>query len=134
MPGMGTTLVLAWFYDNLVTVAHIATPGSTALRGDEFQQITRDHSPAPGTEIDSGLISAEEARYSPEQESGHLALGVDPEVEAEVHDYDVEAGDIYLLCPDGLNDMVEDEEIASDPADPVVKSRLAADRIDPDGK
>ncbi len=109
--GMGTTLVLAWFYDNLVTVAHIGDSRLYRLRGDEFQQITRDHSLLQ-EQIDSGLISAEEARYSQNKNLVTRALGVDPEVEAEVHDYDVEAGDIYLLCSDGLNDMVEDEEIA----------------------
>ena len=39
------------------------------------------------------------------------ALGIDPTVEAEIHDYETLPGDIYLLCSDGLSDMVEDEEI-----------------------
>lgn len=110
--GMGTTLVMAWFYDNQVTVAHIGDSRLYRLRGEEFQQLTRDHSLLQ-EQIDSGMITPEEARYSQNRNLVTRALGVDPEVDAEIHDYDVESGDIYLLCSDGLNDMVEDEEIGS---------------------
>lgn len=109
--GMGTTLVMAWFYDNLLTVAHIGDSRLYRLRGEEFQQITRDHSLLQ-EQIDSGMITPEEARFSQNKNLVTRALGVDPEVDPEIHDYDVEAGDIYLLCSDGLTDMVSDEEIA----------------------
>ncbi len=109
--GMGTTLVMAWFYDNLLTVAHIGDSRLYRLRGDEFQQVTRDHSLLQ-EQIDSGLITAEDAKYSQNKNLVTRALGVDPQVDPEIHDYDVEPGDVYLLCSDGLNDMVEDEEIA----------------------
>lgn len=109
--GMGTTLVMAWFYDNLLTVAHIGDSRLYRLRGAEFQQITRDHSLLQ-EQIDSGLITAEDAKYSQNKNLVTRALGVDPEVEPEIHDYDVEPGDVYLLCSDGLNNMVEDDEIA----------------------
>lgn len=108
--GMGTTLVVAWFFDNLVTVAHIGDSRLYRLRAGEFQQITRDHSLLQ-EQLDSGMISAEEARFSQNKNLVTRALGVDPEVEVEIHDYDALPGDIYLLCSDGLNDMVEDEEI-----------------------
>ena len=108
--GMGTTLVVAWFFDNLVTVAHIGDSRLYRLRDGEFQQITRDHSLLQ-EQLDSGMISAEEARFSQNKNLVTRALGVDPEVELEIHDYDVLPGDLYLLCSDGLNDMVEDEEI-----------------------
>ncbi len=108
--GMGTTLVAALFYDNQVTVAHIGDSRLYRLRGDEFCAITRDHSLLQ-EQIDSGMISAEEARFSQNKNLVTRALGVDPQVETEMHDYPVQTGDIYLLCSDGLNDMVEDEEI-----------------------
>jgi PPM family protein phosphatase len=108
--GMGTTLVMALFYDNQVTVAHIGDSRLYRLRGEEFSTITRDHSLLQ-EQIDSGMISVEEARYSQNKNLVTRALGVDPEVETEIHDYAVQPGDIYLLCSDGLNDMVEDEEI-----------------------
>ena len=108
--GMGTTLVAAVFYDNQVTIAHIGDSRLYRLRGDEFSVLTRDHSLLQ-EQIDSGMISVEEARFSQNKNLVTRALGVDPEVEAELHDYSVQPDDIYLLCSDGLNDMVEDEEI-----------------------
>jgi protein phosphatase len=108
--GMGTTLVTALFYDNRVTVAHIGDSRLYRLRGAEFGPITRDHSLLQ-EQLDSGMISVEEARHSQNKNLVTRALGVDPEVETEMHDHDVQPGDLYLLCSDGLNDMVEDEEI-----------------------
>lgn len=108
--GMGTTLVTAVFYDNQVTVAHIGDSRLYRLRGEEFSVITRDHSLLQ-EQIDSGMISVEEARFSQNKNLVTRALGVDHDVETEIHDYPVQPGDIYLLCSDGLNDMVEDEEI-----------------------
>lgn len=126
--GMGTTLVMAWFYDNIVTVAHIGDSRLYRLRGSEFQQMTRDHSLLQ-EQIDSGMISSEEARYSQNKNLVTRALGVDPEVEVEIHDYDVEPGDLYLLCSDGLNDMVEDEEIALTMQTLSANTELAADQL-----
>jgi protein phosphatase len=109
--GMGTTLVMALFYDNAMTVAHIGDSRLYRLRGDDFHLVTRDHSLLQ-EQIDSGMISAEEARHSQNKNLVTRALGVDPVVEPEIRDYDTMPGDIYLLCSDGLNDMVEDDEIA----------------------
>lgn len=108
--GMGTTLVTALFYDNQVTVAHIGDSRLYRLRGDEFRTLTRDHSLLQ-EQIDSGVISVEDARFSQNKNLVTRAVGVDPEVETEIHDYPVLPGDIYVLCSDGLNDMIEDEEI-----------------------
>lgn len=109
--GMGTTLVVAVFCDNSVTVAHIGDSRLYRLRGEDFRQITKDHSLLQ-EQIDSGMLTPEEARVSQNKNLVTRALGVDPVVEPEIHDYDVQPGDIYLLCSDGLNDMVDDEEIA----------------------
>jgi len=108
--GMGTTLVVGVFYDDTLTVAHIGDSRLYRLRGEDFTQITRDHSLLQ-EQIDSGMITPEQARHSQNKNLVTRALGIDPSVEAEIHDYDVEVGDVYLLCSDGLNDMVEDEEI-----------------------
>jgi PPM family protein phosphatase len=108
--GMGTTLVVATFHDNLMTVAHIGDSRLYRLRGEEFQQVTRDHSFLQ-EQIDSGLISKEQARTAQGKNLVLRALGIDPQVEAEIHDYGVAVGDVYLLCSDGLSDMVEDAEI-----------------------
>lgn len=109
--GMGTTLVLALFHDDRVTAAHIGDSRLYRLRDGVLEQLTRDHSLLQ-EQIDAGMISAEEARHSQNKNLVTRALGVDPEVETEIHDHEVRVGDIYLLCSDGLNDMVEDEETA----------------------
>jgi protein phosphatase len=109
--GMGTTLVVTVFHDNKVTVGHIGDSRLYRLRGEEFAQITRDHSLLQ-EQIDSGLITPEQARHSQNKNLVTRAVGIDPQVPAEIHDHAVLPGDIYLLCSDGLNDMVDDDEIA----------------------
>ena len=108
--GMGTTVVSGLFYDNKVAVAHVGDSRMYRLRGETFETITRDHSLLQ-EQIDGGMISKEEARQSRNKNLVTRAVGIDSEVEAEVHVHDVLVGDIYLLCSDGLNDMVEDEDI-----------------------
>lgn len=108
--GMGTTLVMAIFHDNAMTVAHIGDSRLYRLRGEELRQITRDHSLLQ-EQIDNGMLTPEQARFSQNKNLVTRAVGVDPSVEPEICKYDTLPGDIYLFCSDGLNDMVEDEEI-----------------------
>ncbi len=108
--GMGTTLVVTLFFDNFMTVAHIGDSRLYRLRGDAMEQITRDHSLLQ-EQLDSGLITPEEAKLSQNKNLVTRALGIDPTVEPEIHVYETQVGDSYLLCSDGLSDMVEDEEI-----------------------
>ncbi len=108
--GMGTTLVVCLFHDNFVTVAHIGDSRLYRLRGESMEQVTRDHSLLQ-EQLDSGLITPEEAKLSQNKNLVTRALGIDPAVEPEVHVHEAQADDIYLLCSDGLSDMVEDEEI-----------------------
>ncbi|MCC7484455.1 MAG: Stp1/IreP family PP2C-type Ser/Thr phosphatase [Burkholderiales bacterium] len=108
--GMGTTLVVAMWRDNRVSVGHIGDSRLYRLRGADFEQITRDHSLLQ-EQIDSGMITREQARHSQNKNLVTRAVGIDPQVEPEVHTYDAQPGDIYLLCSDGLSDMVSDEDI-----------------------
>lgn len=108
--GMGTTLVMALFYDNRVAVAHIGDSRMYRLRGSEFVALTRDHSLLQ-EQLDNGLISPAAARHSEQRNLLTRALGVDLEVDTEIGDYPVLPGDLYLLCSDGLTDMIEDEQI-----------------------
>jgi protein phosphatase len=108
--GMGTTLVVCLFYDNFVTVAHIGDSRLYRLRGEVMEPVTRDHSLLQ-EQLDSGLITPEEAKLSQNKNLVTRALGIDPAVEPEVHVHEVLPDDVYLLCSDGLNDMVDDEEI-----------------------
>jgi len=107
--GMGTTLVVALFYDNKMAVAHVGDSRLYRQRGSEFKQVTKDHSLLQ-EQIDAGMITPEQAKQSANKNLVTRALGIDPSVEAEIHEYEVMAGDIYLLCSDGLCDMVSDED------------------------
>ena len=109
--GMGTTLVVCLFYDNKALVAHLGDSRLYRMRDGALTQITRDHSLLQ-EQIDSGLISAEQAKHAQHKNLVTKALGIDPSVEPELHEYDVRPGDIWLLCSDGLCDMVEDEDIS----------------------
>ena len=108
--GMGTTLVMSLFHDNFVAVAHIGDSRLYRLRGETMEQVTRDHSLLQ-EQLDSGLITPEEAKLSQNKNLVTRALGIDPTVEAEIHVHEAQPDDLYLLCSDGLSDMVEDEEI-----------------------
>jgi len=108
--GMGTTLVAAMFYDNRVSIAHVGDSRAYRLRGDKFEQLTLDHSLLQEL-VDRGFYSEEEAQRSTNRNYVTRALGVEPTVEVEVQEFDVERGDVFLLCSDGLPDMVEDEDI-----------------------
>jgi serine/threonine protein phosphatase PrpC len=108
--GMGTTLVVCLFYDDRVLVAHLGDSRVYLARDGQFKQVTRDHSLLQ-EQIDSGLISPEQAKHAQHKNLVTRALGIDPSVEPEIHEYPVKPGDIFLLCSDGLCDMVEDEDI-----------------------
>jgi PPM family protein phosphatase len=108
--GMGTTIVSGLFYDNRVATGHVGDSRMYRLRGETLESITRDHSLLQ-EQIDGGIISIEDARLSKNKNLVTRAVGIDAEVVPEIHVHDVLVGDIYLLCSDGLNDMVEDDDI-----------------------
>jgi PPM family protein phosphatase len=108
--GMGTTLVVSLFTDNKFVVGHIGDSRAYRLREGKLALLTQDHSLLQ-EQINSGLITPEQAKTSSNKNLVTRALGIDAEVELELREYDVKVGDLYLLCSDGLNDMVEDEEI-----------------------
>ncbi len=108
--GMGTTLVVGLFCDNKVIVAHIGDSRCYRLRDNKLEQITRDHSLLQ-EQIDSGLLTKEAARRSLNKNLVTRALGIEASVIPEIHVHEVMPGDLYLMCSDGLNDMVEDEDI-----------------------
>lgn len=110
--GMGTTLVTALFYDNRVVVGHVGDSRLYRLRGEALETLTRDHSLLQ-EQIDCGMISVENARHSQNKNLVTRAVGIDAELIPEIHLHDVEVGDVFLLCSDGLNDMVDDDDIQS---------------------
>lgn len=109
--GMGTTLVLGIFRDDGLVLGHIGDSRCYRLRAGKLEQITRDHSLLQ-EQIDAGLVTPEQAEHSTIRNLVTRALGVEENVLLEVSEYAVEAGDLYLMCSDGLSDMVNDAAIA----------------------
>jgi serine/threonine protein phosphatase PrpC len=108
--GMGTTLVVACFHAGQ---AHIANVGDSRLylyRGGEMSQLTRDHSLVADM-VEKGFMSAEEARESPQKNIITRAVGLQAEVDVDIYQQALQAGDLYLLCSDGLSDVVDDRAI-----------------------
>ena len=108
--GMGTTIVVLQFYNNSFSLAHIGDSRCYRLRAKKFEQITRDHSLLQEL-IDRGFYTPEEARNSMNKNLVTRALGIDPIVMPDIQEDIVLKNDIYLLCSDGLTDLVEDEDI-----------------------
>jgi protein phosphatase len=108
--GMGTTLVASLFYDDKVSIAHVGDSRMYRLRGNRFEQITMDHSLLQEL-VDRGFYSQEEAQRSTNRNYVTRALGVEANVDVEVQEVEVQKGDYFLMCSDGLPDMVEDEDI-----------------------
>jgi serine/threonine protein phosphatase PrpC len=110
--GMGTTLVVGVFQGTRLMLGHIGDSRCYRWRAGQFQQITKDHSLLQ-EQIDAGLITPEQALTSVNKNLVTRALGVEDSVLLEVNEHRVELGDIYLMCSDGLSDMVSDQAIAA---------------------
>lgn len=108
--GMGTTVVVTLFYDNRFTVAHVGDSRLYRLRDAELEQITRDHSLMQEL-IDRGFYTPEQARNSLNKNLVTRAIGIDENVQIDIQEDIAMVNDIYLLCSDGVNDMIEDELI-----------------------
>jgi protein phosphatase len=108
--GMGTTIVTGLVHNDKISIGNVGDSRLYRLRAGKFQQITKDHSLIQEL-IDRGIYSPEEAQAKMPKNLVTRALGLDTEVEVDMIEEQVEPGDIYLLCSDGLNDMVNDEEI-----------------------
>ncbi len=108
--GMGTTIVVGLFHDNILTIAHVGDSRVYRIRNNELQQVTKDHSLIQEL-IDRGLYTSEEAHANTPKNLVTRAMGIDADVDVDVVEEAVLPDDIYMLCSDGLTDMVKDEEI-----------------------
>ena len=108
--GMGTTVVAALFHDNKVTIAHVGDSRLYRVRGGRFEQVTMDHSLLQEL-VDRGFYSPEEAQRATNKNYVTRALGVEAGVDVELVEEVAEKGDQYVLCSDGLSDMIEDADI-----------------------
>jgi serine/threonine protein phosphatase PrpC len=112
LAGMGTTLVAALHHGPQLLIGHVGDSRAYRLRQDKLLQLSRDHSLLQ-EQIDAGLIAPEDARFAAHRNLVTRAVGVEPEVDLEVHEHSLMAGDLLLLCSDGLTDMVTDADIAT---------------------
>ncbi len=110
--GMGTTVVVVMFYDNRFTVAHVGDSRLYRLRDNELELITRDHSLMQEL-IDRGFYTPEQARDSLNRNLVTRAIGIDSNVKIDIQEDIAMVNDIYLLCSDGVNDMIDDDVIQS---------------------
>src|SRR5215510_11128928 len=108
--GMGTTLVSLVFCGNRVSIGHIGDSRCYRLRGDKFEQLTHDHSLLQ-EQIDGGILTPERAKFSLNKNLVTRALGIEAVVPADISEYRLEAEDLYVLCSDGLTDMVEADAV-----------------------
>jgi serine/threonine protein phosphatase PrpC len=109
--GMGTTVVVALWHDRSVSVGHVGDSRMYRLRARELKQLTHDHSLAQ-EHVDLGLLSTEQARTAPIRSVLTRTVGNGSHVTAELNTFPVVADDLYLLCSDGLTDMLTDEQIS----------------------
>ena len=108
--GMGTTLAMLLFGDDVVTTLHLGDSRIYRMRDEVLSLLTRDHSLLQ-EQLDAGVITPGEARGSINRNFVTRALGVDLVADPEINEYDLAPGDLYLICSDGLPDMLSDEEI-----------------------
>jgi protein phosphatase len=108
--GMGTTVVAGLFYDDKLTVAHVGDSRLYRLRDGKLEQVTKDHSLMQEL-VARGFYTPAEAQRAAAKNYVTRALGVESNVEVDINEYPVLKDDLYLLCSDGLTDMVEDDDI-----------------------
>jgi protein phosphatase len=109
--GMGTTMTVALVEPSGdITFGHVGDSRAYVLRGDTLEQLTDDHSLVAEL-VRRGELSASDAEVHPQRSVITRALGTDPDVDVDTFTVHPEAGDIYLLCSDGLSDMVAGEGI-----------------------
>lgn len=117
--GMGTTVVAALTQGGMVALAHVGDSRIYRIRQGRIVQVSRDHSFVQ-QQVDRGIISTEDAQISQYRHMITRALGLREAVEADLAEEPAEAGDVLLLCSDGLSDLLEDEEILD-----IVRERVA---------
>ncbi len=108
--GMGTTVVAVLFNKNFISIAHVGDSRLYRLRDQDFRQLTKDHTVVQDL-IEAGMLTPQEARRDPRKHLVTRALGIEKQVKVDIQEQNLFWQDIYLLCSDGLSDMLDDSEI-----------------------
>jgi PPM family protein phosphatase len=129
--GMGTTMTVALVEGMTVAIGHVGDSRAYLVRGEQMEQLTEDHS-LVNELLKTGKLSEEEAQIHPQRSVITRAVGTDPDVDVDGFSIEAEEDDVFLICSDGLSDMVEDEEILElvhahrDDLEKAVKALVAA--------
>jgi len=123
--GMGTTVVVAIFFDQWVGIAHVGDSRMYRLRDNDLCQLTKDHTVVQDL-VDAQLLSPQQASHDSRKHLITRALGTEKQVVVDLQEQEVFAQDIYLLCSDGLHDMLENHEIKSVLSDTSLSMQQAA--------
>ncbi len=110
--GMGTTMTVALVDGDTIAFGHVGDSRAYRVRGGVLEQLTDDHS-LVGELVRSGRLSPEEAESHPQRSVITRALGTEPDVDVDTFTIQAEPDDLYLLCSDGLTDMVSPRELQS---------------------
>ncbi|MGA8717547.1 MAG: Stp1/IreP family PP2C-type Ser/Thr phosphatase [Solirubrobacteraceae bacterium] len=108
--GMGTTLTAAYVDDTHVAIAHVGDSRAYLFRDGTLQRLTQDHSLVDEL-VRRGKLTEEQAAEHPQRSIITRALGPEPDVEVDTWTYPARAGDVVLLCSDGLTSMISEERV-----------------------
>lgn len=108
--GMGTTLTAAYVDDTHVAIAHVGDSRAYLFRDGSLQRLTQDHSLVDEL-VRRGKLTEEQAAEHPQRSIITRALGPEPDVEVDTWTYPARAGDVILLCSDGLTSMISEERV-----------------------
>jgi PPM family protein phosphatase len=108
--GMGTTITVALVENGEVAFGHVGDSRAYLIRHGRMEQITEDHS-LVNELMKSGKLSREEAEAHPQRSVITRALGTDPDVDVDTFTIAAQSGDVFLLCSDGLTDMLDEQAI-----------------------
>ncbi len=112
LDGMGTTSVTLLCREGLAVAGHVGDSRLYMIRGDHIQQISEDHS-LVHEQVKAGLLTEEQAKQSRLKNIITRSIGYEEDVLVDVFGVRLEAGDLLLLCTDGLSNLVTDEEVKS---------------------
>ena len=128
--GMGTTITVALVDEagGRVTFGHVGDSRAYRVRDGEIEQVTTDHSLVAEL-VQSGVLTPEEAERHPQRSAITRALGTEAAVEADIFTIEVEVDDLFLLCSDGLSDMLTDREMATAIATAGADPKVAAEAL-----
>ncbi len=127
--GMGTTALAVLFYDNKISVAHVGDSRLYLLRNGQLTQLTEDHTVLQEV-LNSGLLSSDQAKQTVNKNIVTRAVGVTANLNVDILEQATQPGDLYLMCSDGLSDLVSNTEIEKQMVICKEKNDLAQNLVD----